>query len=123
MAAAKGADLEVTGYNVYRDGELVATVGADVHEYVDVADVDGLHTYNVTVLYGTVESPMSNSVSVVTAIDELKVTEGLNDADITVYGANGAIIASGRGVYNALRTGVYVIKNNETGDVMGVSKK
>ncbi len=123
VAAVKGADLEITGYNVYRDGELIATVGADVNEYLDVNETDGLHSYNVTVLYGTVESPLSNTVSVVTAIEELQTAEGMENADITVYGANGAIIARGKGVFNSLRTGVYVIKDNVTGAVKGVSKK
>jgi len=123
VAAAKGVDAEVTGYNIYRDGELIATVAGDVYEYVDVNEVDGIHYYNVTALYGAIESPLSNTVSVVTAIEEIQNTEGLVDADITVYATNGAIIASGKGVFNSLRTGVYVIKNNETGAVVGVSKK
>ncbi len=123
VAAAKGADAEVTGYNIYRDGQLIGSVDADVFEYIDVNETEGLHYYNVTALYGTIESPLSNTVSVVTAIEEIQTAEGLNDADITVYGANGAIIARGKGVYNTLRTGVYVIKNNETGAVRGISKK
>ena len=34
-----------------------------------------------------------------------------------------AIVASGKGVYNGLAKGVYVIRNNESGLVKGVSKK
>lgn len=123
FAGVKAADGEVVAYNIYRDNKLIATVNGDVHEYYDVVEEDGLHSYNVTALYGTVESPLSNTVSVVTGIEELQNVENLDNADLTVYGANGVIIARGKGVFNTLRNGVYVIKNNETGDVMGVTKK
>ena len=124
-AAAKKLSLatEVTGYNIYRDGELIATVGADVNRYIDVNETDGEHTYYVTVLYGEKESGLSNGATVVTAISELTSDASLQDADITVYATNGAIVASGKGVYNGLAKGVYVIRNNETGLVKGVSKK
>ena len=124
-AAAKMLSLatEITGYNVYRDGQLIATVGADVNSYVDINETDGEHTYYVTVLYGDKESGLSNGATVVTAISELTSDDSLQDADITVYATNGAIVASGKGVYSGLAKGVYVIRNNETGLVKGVSKK
>ncbi len=124
-AASKKLSLatEITGYNIYRDGKLIATVGADVNSYVDVNETDGEHTYHVTVLYGDQESGLSNGATVVTAISELTSDASLQDADITVYATNGAVVASGKGVYNGLAKGVYVIRNNETGLVKGVSKK
>ena len=124
-AAAKKLALatEVTGYNIYRDSQLIATVGADVNSYIDINETDGEHTYYVTALYGDKESGLSNGATVVTAISELTSDASLQDADITVYATNGAIVASGKGVYNGLAKGVYVIRNNETGLVKGVSKK
>lgn len=124
-AAAKKLSLatEITGYNIYRDGELIASVGADVNRYIDINETDGEHTYYVTVLYGDKESGLSNGATVVTAITELTNDASLQDADITVYATNGAVVASGKGVYNGLAKGVYVIRNNETGLVKGVSKK
>ncbi len=124
-AAAKMLSLatEITGYNIYRDGKLIASVGADVNSYVDINETDGEHTYYVTVLYGDKESGLSNGATVVTAISELTSDDSLQDADITVYATNGAIVASGKGVYSGLAKGVYVIRNNETGLVKGVSKK
>lgn len=114
---------EVTGYNIYRDQELIATVGAEVNSYIDINETDGEHTYYVTAIFGDKESGLSNGATVVTAISELANDSSLQDADITVYATNGAIVASGKGVYNGLAKGVYVIRNNETGAVKGVSKK
>ena len=124
-AAAKKLALAtgVPGYNIYRDSQLIATVGADVNSYIDINETDGEQTYYVTVLYGDQESGLSNGATVVTAISELTSDASLQDADITVYATNGAIMASGKGVYNGLAKGVYVIRNNETGLVTGVSKK
>jgi VCBS repeat-containing protein len=62
-------DVEVTGYNVYRDGALHASVpsaapGATV-SYIDTATTpDTTHAYHVTALDGTGESPPSSSASV-----------------------------------------------------------
>lgn len=120
---ARAAEEGVTGYNIYRDGKVIATVGADVFKYIDVNETDGEHTYYVTALYGDVESGLSNGATVVTAISEIAADASLNDADITVYNTSGAVIASGKGVYGSLAKGVYVIKNNVTGAVKGVTKK
>ncbi len=120
---SRAAEDGVTGYNIYRDGKLIATVGADVFRYIDVNETDGEHTYYVTALYGNVESGLSNGATVVTAISEIAADASLNDADITVYSTSGAVIASGKGVYGTLAKGVYVIKNNVTGAVKGVTKK
>ena len=113
----------VTGYNIYRDGKVIATVDAETTSYIDVNETDGEHTYYVTALYGDIESGLSNGATVVTAISEITSDASLMDADITVYSTSGAVIASGKGVYGNLAKGVYVIKNNETGAVKGVSKK
>ncbi len=113
----------VTAYNIYRDGKVIATVDANTTSYIDVNETDGEHTYYVTAVYGDVESGLSNGATVVTAITELTSDASLMDADITVYSTSGAMIASGKGVYGRLEKGVYVIKNNETGAVKGVSKK
>lgn len=55
--------MTVKGYNVYRDGELIGTVGADQNSFTDSADDGKSHTYNVTVIYEVGESGPSNSVS------------------------------------------------------------
>ena len=125
LARAKAAAKVVKGFNVYRDGEKVAFVeGAENTSYTDMVDTDGTHVYNVTiVLEGDIESPLSNTVSVVTGIKEMTVTASFGDADVTVYGTNGALITRGKGALNTLKPGVYVVRNNETGEVKSVTKK
>ena len=125
LARAKAAAKVVKGFNVYRDGEKVAFVeGAENTSYTDMVDTDGTHVYNVTiVLEGDIESPLSNTVSVVTGIKEMTVSASFGDADVTVYGTNGALITRGKGALNTLKPGVYVVRNNETGEVKSVTKK
>ncbi len=54
--------LEIVGYNVYRDGELIGT--ATDTEYVDEVDEDGKYTYNVTALFGDAETNISNDCEI-----------------------------------------------------------
>ena len=56
--------LTIVGYNIYRDGEKIAT--SDKEEYVDAAPV-GDHTYNVTTVYDLGESRFSNEVFAATS--------------------------------------------------------
>jgi hypothetical protein len=59
---------EVTGYKVYRNNGLVATVGADELTYTDEVVPAGTHDYYVTAVHnGDTESPESNEVTVVIA--------------------------------------------------------
>lgn len=55
-------DITSRGYNVYRDGQLVATVGDC--RYVDTEATPGQHTYYVTSLWEEGESTISNRVTV-----------------------------------------------------------
>ena len=55
-------ELVANGYNVYRDGELIATV--EDTEYVDEGVADGEHAYFVSVLYGEQESDLSNEFDI-----------------------------------------------------------
>ncbi len=55
-------EMVANGYNVYRDGELIATV--EDTEYVDEGVADGEHAYFVSVLYGEQESDFSNEFDI-----------------------------------------------------------
>ena len=48
----EGASQPVTGYRIYRDGELIASLPAAVTSFDDYASEDGLHTYMATAMYG-----------------------------------------------------------------------
>jgi len=63
--------MEPTGYTVYRDGDEIAQLGADVLAYLD-EDLDaGDYEYYVTALYDDVESEASNTVEVTIAMEIL----------------------------------------------------
>ena len=61
MPVGAVSTLAVTGYNVYRDGEFVATTEEPV--FADTEAADGSHAYVVTVAYNRGESMPSNEVS------------------------------------------------------------
>ena len=80
-----GAKLEVVGYNIYRDGQKVASVAKDVTSWTDTQMDNQPHTYAVTVVYNIGESTYSNEVYVnptPTAIGS--VNGGSADANISV---------------------------------------
>ena len=57
--AIPGGEVVVRGYNVYRDGELIGFT--ETPGYEDVMPSDGA-VYEVTVVYATAESPLSNRI-------------------------------------------------------------
>ena len=82
--------LTLTGYNVYRDGALIAE-GVPQPEFADVPDANGTYTYRVTALYeGQDESQPSNEVTVVfenTGVHD--VQSGKEVTDVTFYNVAG----------------------------------
>lgn len=52
----EGAELTLTGYNVYRDGELLETVPAGTRSLVDSNIPSGEHRYTVSAVYNLGES-------------------------------------------------------------------
>lgn len=96
--------LEVTGYNVYRDGQLIGTT--DEAGYTD-SGVSGDHVYNVTVLYAEGESAFSNSVTVLSS-----GIDGVTSGEVEVNGTQGRVEirnAAGRNVriFTAAGTAAY----------------
>lgn len=62
-SGAELVDLEISGYNIYRDGIKIAGISADSTSYVDAVDDEETHEYAVTVRYTQGESGYSNVVS------------------------------------------------------------
>lgn len=104
--------LQVEGYNVYRDGQLVAKVGADATSYTDAGGNDG-SVYQVSVVYSVGESALSNKASVLpTAITSVSA-DGLQ-----VYAADGRILvrhAQGKHI------AIYRLSGQQVLDVQGKS--
>jgi len=55
---------ELVGYNIYRDGELMAAIVADLTYYDEYLEL-GTYTYWVSAIYAYCESELSNEVSVI----------------------------------------------------------
>lgn len=81
--------LTVSGYNIYRDGELIATVGADATSFTDTNAGAGNHTYNVSVVYTVGESGLSNNASITNAISNIVVEDG---KVVRIYSVDGKIL-------------------------------
>lgn len=129
------SDVELTGYNVYRNGEVIATVADPCHLDADVAAAAGLRTYAVTALYGPRgESRGSNEVSIGSSglcrpgaiAAAVSITGG--EGRISVRGAEGLLLtvatADGRLVHSAicpvatfglpLAPGIYIVAAGQT---------
>ncbi|MDE7376307.1 MAG: hypothetical protein K2N16_05620, partial [Muribaculaceae bacterium] len=117
--------LQVNGYNIYLDGELLATVGADELVYEDATPEAQTAThYQVAVAYNLGESKaVRSNVTTTTGITApeagaLKVeVEGSAimaydpaGRDITVTAVDGRAVAAGAGELRAVvAPGVYVV--------------
>ena len=102
--------LEVTAYNVYRNGELVAQLAADATSWNSprgetVADGDA---FTVTAVYATGESAPSNvmSINYITGIDNVASEGRQSTVADGVYDLNGRIVSG------QARRGIYVVKRN-----------
>ena len=99
--------LDLTGYNVYRDGSRINTALVTDLSYNDCLPDDALHTYTVTAVYSTGESGHSNAVSLtsgiygvtygarVYAVGRTIVIECPVAAQSAVYAVDGTSIHSG----------------------------
>lgn len=99
--AGKGA-LQLSGYRVYCDGQLLATATADATEYIDAIPSAGSHRYQLTAVYNLGESAAATAeISVVTGIATLNApTENIQQ----VYGIDGRRQQS-------LQRGINIVRN------------
>lgn len=80
-------DREVSAYKVYRDEVFVSEVPGTVLTYTDTNVYPGLHSYQVTAMYGTNESLPSNSATVYVIPDahsEVMHDDGTAESGISV---------------------------------------
>ena len=99
--------LQLTGYDVYVDGEKLTTVEAPTTTCTVAGDT-GSHAYQVVAVYTVGESALSEVVGT-QGISDATMTFSLND-DLTVFTLDGVQVAQGRGVFQSLRRGVYVVR-------------
>lgn len=134
IPAGATTNLEIVGYNVYRDGVKINEATVEECEYVD-ANVEDGKTYNyvVTAVYNKGESAASNIVSVaasvsgldsilaagvaVKVVDRNIVITGAAGQAVAVYTVDGKTLYAGRGEAKtvvAAHQGVYVVKAGNT---------
>ena len=119
-------NLELVGYNVYRNNELINEQPVTATEYVDNATAGENNKWVVTAVYGQCESGGSNEASAVSSVDG--VTDGgvvvkTIPGGIRIIGCCGKAVsawsADGKLVYSAtgkavtdiaVEKGVYVVK-------------
>ena len=125
------AQLVHTGYNVYRDEKMIATINDNTvatFTDIDMADVDMLYSYAVSALYETGESLTSNVVTMnnpVTGIEDIAGNQAVyaNDGmlkvigyageELNVYNVSGQAVVT-KAIVNdmetiALSNGVYIV--------------
>lgn len=105
------SDLTLKGYNIYRDGELIASSVTEP-TFVDKVAADGNYTYRVSVVYAEGESMLSEPVSVNVADGIATITSNVG-SKFNVYGVDGALIRKDASSLSGLKKGVYIIGNKK----------
>ncbi len=99
-----------TGYNIYRDGELIANVKDDDLLFNDnVEELDGEHKYAITAVYPNGES-LPVEVSVFTEIIHILADQ---NAPFNVYTTDGKLVGKNRKSFKGLHGGVYIINDKK----------
>lgn len=81
-------ELEIKGYNIYRDGEFIGV--SETTSFTDSEPLDGVHSYAVAPLFDTGEGRLSNVVDV--DASQVGVANVGADADVEISTIPGAIV-------------------------------
>lgn len=108
----KGTEI-VTGYNVYRNDQLLKTMSPDQTEFVDeTAEAGEKYTYAITALYESGESePIIAIVDTTNGIQD--VENVLGTKTYNVYTLDGQLIGKKMKSLNGLKRGIYVINDRK----------
>ncbi len=101
----------LTGYKVYRDGQLLATVDASTTKYTDASGSAETSVYAVTAVYADGESAPTVAMSVPTGIDNVENAGEVQPFD--VYTIDGKLVGEGLTSTRLLLPGVYVINGQK----------
>ena len=112
-----GVNEKVTGYNIYRDGELVGHIDGDHTTFTDT-DVEGDkdYVYNITVVYedaegNSSESGFSNDATInVTSIEAI---EAQGATSYNVYTLDGKTVLLNAKSIKGLKKGAYIINDKK----------
>lgn len=129
---ASASELDIKCYNVWRDGILVGTVGADVTSFTDEAPDCADPAYVLTVLYDKGESAPTAEVHisasglsavgtvapVISAVQGFVTVANAEGIDVAVVAPDGTVIATGHGAASMripVAPGIYIVT---AGDVV-----
>lgn len=101
---------KVTGYKVYRNGELLKTLGADKTEFTDDTVERGkTYIYAVSAVFADGESEVTVANAITT--DIASVENVLKAASYTVYTTDGRLVGTDMKSLKSLKTGAYIIND------------
>lgn len=108
----KGTEV-ITGYNIYRDDQLIKTMEADQTEFTDETGEAGKkYTYAITALYESGESePIIAIVDTTNGIQD--VENVLGTKTYNVYTLDGQLIGKDIKSLNGLKRGAYIINDRK----------
>lgn len=107
-------EMEVIGYNVFRNGKKIAYVSADNTNWIDaeiVFNPEMPETYNVSVVYANGESSLSNT-GIYDSIGGVEFVS-LPDGPFDVYSVGGICVRRAADNLSGLPAGVYVVENRK----------
>ena len=104
---------QVTGYNLYRDDLLIATLPADQLEYTDTeTEANREYTYAVTARYGDDES--APTLAIWTPADQLDAAKALlQTTTYTIYTLDGQLVGKDLPSLRGLKRGLYIINDRK----------
>ena len=106
----EAGDGVLTGYNVYRNGELIGTVDTSTLKYTDETSTSGTNVYSVTAVYTDGESE-ATAASDITGIDNVETADETKPFD--AYTIDGKLVGKGLTSTRHLIPGIYVINGRK----------
>jgi len=102
------------GFNIYRDGTLLASVDKEICSFADTGASEGYHEYHVTACYASGESEKSNTAAAtLSGIDGIEA-DAAPESDADIYSVSGMYLGKGVSTLRRLPAGIYIIGNRKT---------
>lgn len=103
---------KVTGYKIYRNGELLKTVDADKLEFTDkTAEGGKTYVYAVAAVFSDGESEATIATAITTDIESIENVIKASSYD--VYTVDGKLIGTGLKTLKNLKSGSYIINGQK----------
>lgn len=103
---------KVTGYKIYRDGELLKTVDADNLEFTDeTAEGGKTYVYAVAAVFSDGESEATIATAITTDIES--VENVIKASSYDVYTVDGKHVGTGLKTLKNLKSGSYIINDQK----------